>query len=471
MSEVSISVATLPILVIDVDRTFHAIVLAAASSLPGAHVTSCTSPGEALNRLDGFTPAMIVIEGRLSGAAGLNFVRRLRAGQTPAPADTLVMFVSQDFSGGLSGKLCEVGCHAVVRKPLSPEALARAIMRVFENPTPFVMGGNYLGPDRRKPNATEKRDPDRRRTVTRGGWGAAPRRTGSSAPLVAMTISSGPKATAKSGAIETAEPIGGAVRSESAYIETAALPAGKSTPARGPIETAETQKPARTPIEPLAPAPPAKRVRAEPIEAPDALSEVSAKPKEDYDLAPPAQEKSKAAKEPEFDVAAVVELHRQWIMSNGKAGARAILAGKPLIGAGLSGVNLAKADFRGADLTSADLRNSILVDADLRNSSLAQAALNEAQLAGAKIRHADLQFAQMPLCGLQGSDLAGADLRGASLTGADLSGANLLGTDLRGTDMTSGLNLTQKQLDRAKGDHTTQLPPGLFVSMDEAVDK
>ena len=28
--------------------------------------------------------------------------------------------------GGLSGKLCEVGCHAVVRKPLSPEALARA---------------------------------------------------------------------------------------------------------------------------------------------------------------------------------------------------------------------------------------------------------------------------------------------------------------------------------------------------------
>ena len=77
----------------------------------------------------------------------------------------------------------------------------------------------------------------------------------------------------------------------------------------------------------------------------------------------------------------------------------------------------------------------------------------------------------MPLCGLQGSDLAGADLRGASLTGADLSGANLLGTDLRGTDMTSGLNLTQKQLDRAKGDHTTQLPPGLFVSMGEAVEK
>lgn len=427
MSEASISIPTLSLLVIDAERTFHAIVQAAAASLPGAQVICCTSPGEAINRLDSFTPAMIIIEGRLGGAAAINFVRRLRAGQTPAPAGTLVMFVSQDFSGGLSGKLCEVGCHALVRKPVSPDALARAFVRVFGNPVPFVLGGRYLGPDRRHAGAAGQHEPERRRMPTLGGWGAAPRPAGATFPVVTTTTAGAASGRPKlSGTpIETA---GGKVKSAGGAIEMAV-----SEP--GPVKASGMA------IEPAA-SPPAKRVASEPIETPV----TRARPQEDYDLAPPAQTKSEASKEPEFDVAAVVELHRQWIMSNGKSGARAILAGKPLVGAALSGTNLAKADFRGADLTNADLRNCILVDADLRNASLAQATVNESQLAGAKIRHADLQFAQFVQCGLQGSDLAGADLRGADL---------------------NGINLTQKQLDRAKGDHTTQLPPGLFVSMDE----
>jgi hypothetical protein len=174
-------------------------------------------------------------------------------------------------------------------------------------------------------------------------------------------------------------------------------------------------------------------------------------------------------KKPEFDVGAVVELHRQWIASNGAQGAKANLEGMALSGVSLSGQNLAKANLRGTDLSNADLSHCVLLDADMRNAILSQALLNQAQMAGAKVRHADLQFAQLIETGLQGSDLAGADMRGAALTGADLSGANLLGVDLRGADV-MGINLTQKQLDRARGDHTTKLPPGLFVRMGEAIE-
>ena len=50
-------------------------------------------------------------------------LRRVRAGQTPAPASVLVMFVAQDFSGGLSGKLVDVApdgtalnlCEGIIR--------------------------------------------------------------------------------------------------------------------------------------------------------------------------------------------------------------------------------------------------------------------------------------------------------------------------------------------------------------------
>ncbi|WP_121008236.1 pentapeptide repeat-containing protein [Saccharothrix australiensis] len=72
---------------------------------------------------------------------------------------------------------------------------------------------------------------------------------------------------------------------------------------------------------------------------------------------------------------------------------------------------------------------------------------------------------------LAGADLRGVDLRGAYLIGADLSradlrcadliGADLRGADLSGADLTGALFLTQAQVDAAKGDGKTVLPPTL----------
>ncbi|CAL9375934.1 hypothetical protein SUDANB95_00956 [Actinosynnema sp. ALI-1.44] len=71
------------------------------------------------------------------------------------------------------------------------------------------------------------------------------------------------------------------------------------------------------------------------------------------------------------------------------------------------------------------------------------------KLAGAHLRGADLR----------GAYLIGADLRGADLREADLIGADLRGADLAGADLTGALFVTQVQLDAAKGDATTKLPP------------
>ncbi|MGH3981309.1 MAG: pentapeptide repeat-containing protein [Pseudonocardiaceae bacterium] len=95
-----------------------------------------------------------------------------------------------------------------------------------------------------------------------------------------------------------------------------------------------------------------------------------------------------------------------------------------------------KKDGRGADLIGADLRNADLIGADLRN----------ADLRGANLR---------------GAYLIGADLRGADLRMADLIGADFRDADLRGADLTESIFLTQSQLDAAKGDNDTKLPPSL----------
>jgi uncharacterized protein YjbI with pentapeptide repeats len=79
-----------------------------------------------------------------------------------------------------------------------------------------------------------------------------------------------------------------------------------------------------------------------------------------------------------------------------------------------------------------------------------------ADLVGADLRGADLRRAN-----LRGALLIGADLRDADLRSADLIGADLRGASLAGADLTGALFLTQAQVDSARGDGATRLPPVL----------
>ena len=99
----------------------------------------------------------------------------------------------------------------------------------------------------------------------------------------------------------------------------------------------------------------------------------------------------------------------------------------------------------------------------LRASELARAGArrNGGDLRGADLAGKDLKGADLSGASLRGARLIGADLRGAALRLADLTGADLRGADLSGADVSESIFLTQSQLDAAKGDLRTRLPPGL----------
>ncbi|GGZ31095.1 hypothetical protein GCM10010387_26080 [Streptomyces inusitatus] len=79
-----------------------------------------------------------------------------------------------------------------------------------------------------------------------------------------------------------------------------------------------------------------------------------------------------------------------------------------------------------------------------------------ADLMGARLKGADLRGAS-----LRGAYLIAADLRGADLRLADLIGADLRAADLSGADLTGSIFLTQPQVNAARGDAATSLPPAL----------
>ncbi|GAA3020310.1 pentapeptide repeat-containing protein [Streptomyces fulvorobeus] len=100
----------------------------------------------------------------------------------------------------------------------------------------------------------------------------------------------------------------------------------------------------------------------------------------------------------------------------------------------------------------------------LRTSQLVRAAVPRrrkrdhrgADLIGARLRGADLHGAN-----LRGAYLIAADLTGADLRVADLIGADFRDAELAGADLTGSLFLTQAQLNAARGDAATRLPPSL----------
>lgn len=79
-----------------------------------------------------------------------------------------------------------------------------------------------------------------------------------------------------------------------------------------------------------------------------------------------------------------------------------------------------------------------------------------ADLIGARLAGADLRGAN-----LRGALLIAADLTKADLRMADLIGADFRDADLSGADLTGSIFFTQAQVNAAKGDTATKLPPAL----------
>lgn len=89
--------------------------------------------------------------------------------------------------------------------------------------------------------------------------------------------------------------------------------------------------------------------------------------------------------------------------------------------------------------------------------------LDAAMRPGADLMGRNLSTRQLCGADLRGAYLIAADLRGSDLSGADLLGADFRDTRLESADLSRSLYLTQPQLNAARGNAATVLPPDLAM--------
>lgn len=108
------------------------------------------------------------------------------------------------------------------------------------------------------------------------------------------------------------------------------------------------------------------------------------------------------------------------------------------------------------------LKTSELVRSEARQGKRTYSKRQKTLSRGADLMGADLTRVDLRGANLRGAYLIAADLRGNDLNGTDFIGADFRDADLRGADLSKSIFLTQAQLNAAKGDISTKLPPSLI---------
>jgi len=465
------------VLIVDDDMMVHGEIQSVLESIGITEFRSCMNTTEALKVLSGFYANVIVLDIPMQGLAGLNFLKQVRAGHAPVDPGTPVVITSQTLDAELAQRACDAGIHNFVRKPIAVENFKKRLVAALLRPSLFVTSKSYFGPDRR----TEREEPytgQERRGVEPTAEPKEPKKAVPREAVKPPEIKEAPKREA----VKAPEHFPGGKRpsgggtvlpdapKQDAEAPKEDIPLVDESPESKEPEKIETAEPSKKEKAEAPPKPPAKKEEAkretpqkekkaapEPTPEPEKTEPIETAPAEE-----PPEEPDDEPGEPEVDVAAVISDHETWLRTKGAQGAKANLEGIEVPGNDFSGANLASANLRNAVMPGANLTGTDMLDADLRNADIRSAKLQEANLHNAKLRHAALSLSNFKEAGLRGADLAGADLRGADLTGVDFKDANLLSTDLRGAILL-GENLTQKQIDKARVNKKTKLPPGLKI--------
>jgi CheY-like chemotaxis protein len=358
-------------------------------------------------------PDLILMEANPGGMDGLDTLRAIRGKDSPNP-DVIVAVMVAVADAERLRRMCGIGIESFIRKPVAADVLLQRVQGALVNPQRFISSLTYFGPDRRKLRRAGEpphRGIERRRIV----------KTKEAPPPPRAVVAPPVPAAARRSDLQ-----GGG----SGWFE--APPEADKLPERENIPLVDDPAP-----------------KARPDNA-DAWAEAMAP-----EATPEEQE------EAGFDVKTLVSSHSEWIASGGTSGAKASVENLDLSGANLAGVNLSGASLRNVRLSSANMRGAVLQSTDLRGSDLSGADLTDGDLTSSNMRRVDLSSATLANTKLAGTDLAGASLRGADLTGTDLQGANLLDADIAATDLSGATGLVQTQVNKARPNPYTVLPPGL----------
>jgi CheY-like chemotaxis protein len=153
--------AQFKVLVVDSNASFRRLVASILRSASVAEVIEASNGSEAFELISTYEPNLAFVDWHVEPMGGTEFVTYIRTSpQSPNPFMPVIVLTGYSYDG-LAQEVRAIGADDFVAKPISPRILLGRMMRAIQSPRPYVRGGRYLGPDRRRshknPVATDRR--------------------------------------------------------------------------------------------------------------------------------------------------------------------------------------------------------------------------------------------------------------------------------------------------------------------------
>ncbi|HEY1073486.1 response regulator [Brevundimonas sp.] len=153
---------SLDILLADDNPNMRAIVSAMLKSIGVTRVREVDDGSAALEALKTRPADLAIVDFRMLPVDGVTFTQLIRtAPDSPNPYLPIIMMTGHSEKRRVT-EARDAGVTEFVAKPVNAPALLARIEAVILRPRPFIRGGGYFGPDRRRTHADSYTGPFRR---------------------------------------------------------------------------------------------------------------------------------------------------------------------------------------------------------------------------------------------------------------------------------------------------------------------
>ena len=153
--------AALRILVIDDNPQMRTIVGTVLSAAGVGQIFYAQNGREGLSALLECQPDVTFVDYEMPEMNGLDFIARVRALDCDLRMTALIMLTGHSDGPRLRAAR-DRGVTEFLAKPVAARTILARLQSVILHPRPFILSGNYFGPDRRRRNAEDYAGPRRR---------------------------------------------------------------------------------------------------------------------------------------------------------------------------------------------------------------------------------------------------------------------------------------------------------------------
>lgn len=104
---------------------------------------------EAYETFGRYNPDIVITDWYMEPCNGLELIRRIRDFENSPNPFVPIMMLTGHTEAWRIARARDAGVNVFVAKPIDPARLLQNIVKIIEDPRPFIRAGNYCGPDRR----------------------------------------------------------------------------------------------------------------------------------------------------------------------------------------------------------------------------------------------------------------------------------------------------------------------------------